>query len=197
MRSPVLLAAALTLPLLAACDDLGRNAAKIFPFLEKVDEDLAEPTVVCDPPFSSPTPRNGIVADIGCGSVVEGNNSTGSRVWGDSFYQTVFCTPQRNQYDNSPEDIYRLKVPSDYEAEVTLVSDCVDLDLVGVSWQERSIPGAEHRGAISQCDMDTSRKGGKLRLNAVGRDWYYLVGIDGKGGATGNYRLKVKCYTFR
>lgn len=197
VAATLLAAALLASPLLAGCDDLGRNAAKVFPVLEKVDEDLAEPSVPCEPPFSSPAARNGIIADLTCGSVVEGNNTTGSKLWGDDFYQAAFCTPERNQYDNAPEDIYRLKVPSDYEAEVTLVTDCAELDLVGVSWQERSVPQAAHKGSINQCDMDTTRKGGRLRLNAVGKDWYYLVGVDGKGGAMGNYRLKVKCYTFR
>lgn len=194
----MLLLSLLALPLLGTgCDDLGRNAAKVFPVLEKVNEDYADPNVPCDPSFSSPSSREGIAGEITCDSVIEGNNSTGTHLWGDSFYQDAFCTVERNRYDNAPEDIYRLKVPSDLEAEVKLVSDCADLDLVGVSWQERSIPRAEHHGAISQCDMDVGRKGGKLRLNAVGKDWYYLVGVDGKDGATGNYRLSVRCYTFR
>ncbi|MCK6503129.1 hypothetical protein L6R53_07000 [Myxococcota bacterium] len=185
------------LPLALSCDELGRNAAKVFPVLEKVDEDYAEPSIPCDPPFQSPTARNGIVADITCDSEVEGNNATGTRLWGDTFYQKAFCTPERNQWDNGPEDIYRLKVPADLEATVTMVTDCAELDLVGVSWQERSVPRTEHHSAINQCDMDIGRKGGKLRLNAVGKDWYYLVGVDGRNGETGNYRLKVKCTTFR
>ena len=188
----------LSLLVLLGCDELGRNAAKVFPVLEKVDEDYAEPSIACEPPFATPSPRsNGIVADIECGAVIEGNTSTGTRLWGDDFYQDAFCTVDRSQYDNSPELIYRLHVPADLEAEVRLISDCVDLDVVGVSWQEKSVPRVEHRGAINQCDMDIGRKGGKLLLNAVGKDWYYLVGIDGKNGATGNFRLSVKCHTFR
>lgn len=188
----------LLLVLATGCDDFGRNAAKVFPILEKVDEDLAEPSIACDPPYPTPSPRNnGIVASLECGAVVEGNTANGSKLWGDDFYQKAFCTPERNQYDSSPEIIYRLHVPSDLEAEVKLISDCADLDLVGVSWQEESVPKPEHARRINQCDMDTTRKGGSLRLNAVGRDWYYLVGIDGKAGVTANYRLSVKCYSFR
>lgn len=188
----------LILMLATGCDELGRNAAKVFPVLEKVDEDYAAPSIDCKHPYPTPSPRsNGIVGTLECGSVVEGNTADGSRLLGDNFYQGAFCTPERNQYDNSPEIIYRLHVPADLEAEVKLISDCVDLDLVGISWQEESVPRVEHKGRINQCDMDIGRKGGKLRLNAVGKDWYYLVGIDGKAGVTGNYRLSVKCYTFR
>ncbi len=180
------------------CDDMGRNAAKVFPVLEKIDEDLAQPSIDCEPPYPTPTPRaNGIVGNITCGSVIEGNTANGTKLLGDDFYQSAFCTPERSQYDASPELIYRLEVPSDLEAEVTLISDCADLDLVGISWAEERVPKPEHGRSISQCDMDTTRKGGKLRLNAVGKDWYYLVGVDGKGGQTANFRLSVKCYTFR
>ncbi len=184
--------------LATGCDDLGRNAAKVFPVLEKVNEDYAEPSIDCDPAYPTPSPRsNGIVGTLTCGSVIEGNTSGGTKLWGEDFYQAAHCSVERDQWEQAPELIYRLNVPADLEAEVKLVSDCVDLDLVGVSWADDRIPKPEHGRSISQCDMDISRKGGKLRLNAVGKDWVYLVGVDGKGGVSGNFRLSVKCYTFR
>lgn len=182
---------------LLACDEVGRDMAKAFPIMEKLDEEFAEPAYPCDPPFQSPSARDGIVGELQCGSEVQGNNAGGSTLWGDTFYQKAMCTPAREQYDSSPEDIWRLNIPADLEAEVTLISDCADLDLVGVSWQDDSIPKTEHHIRINQCDMDVGRRGGKLRLNAVGKDWTYLVGVDGKGGQTGNYKLRVRCYTFR
>ncbi|MCB9777291.1 MAG: hypothetical protein H6742_01840 [Alphaproteobacteria bacterium] len=183
---------------LAGCDELGRNAAKVVPALEKVNDDYAEPTMECEPALTAPTSRNGLHGKLTCGSSIEGGTQGGSRKWGDDFYQKAFCAPARQNYDNSPEVVYELMVPADLEAEVRLVSDCVDLDLVGVAWGDESrLPEAAHGRSIAQCDMDTGRKGGKLRLNAVGKDTRYLVGVDGKNGATGNYRISVKCYTFR
>ena len=41
--------------------------------------------------------------------------------------------------------------------------------------------------------MDDSKRGGKIRLNSVMKPATYLIGVDGKKGAVGNYRLSVEC----
>ena len=36
-----------------------------------------------------------------------------------------------------------------------------------------------------------------IKLSSVGKDITYLVGVDGKKGASGNYRIMVQCRTYR
>ena len=41
--------------------------------------------------------------------------------------------------------------------------------------------------------MDDTIRGGKITLNSVNKPVTYLVGVDGKKGAVGNYRLSGEC----
>lgn len=177
----------------------GRKAAKVVPALEKVNEDFATEPVDCGEDWSSPTPRNnGIMGKIECGGELEGNNRNGNMIWGDDFYQKAFCTPQRNDYEDSPEAVYELIVPANVQADVYLDTDCTDLDLVSVGWQDtKDVPTVKHHNRIRECEFDDKKGSGKITLTTVDRAQRFLVGVDGKYGEVGNFRLRVKCQTYR
>lgn len=144
-----------------------------------------------------PTPQGQALGTLECGSTVTGSSHVGAARWGDDFYQRAFCTPKRSRYDDAPEVLYRLEVPENTQAEVVLESPCADLDVVAVAWQLDGVPGVEHVGRIRECEMDTKSGGGKLTLTTVDKAQVFLVGVDGKDGDEGNYRLTVSCGTFR
>lgn len=182
----------------ASCDNVTRSVSKAVPVLEKVDEDLAAEPVECDQPLPTPAARSGIIGTLTCGSVVTGNTAGGNHRWGDTFYQKSFCTPERHNYDDAPEAVYALELPANVQADVRLDSNCVDLDVVAVGWQDKhSVPNTAHHVRIRECEMDTSRGGGNVRMTTVNQPQRYLIGVDGKEGAIGNYRLTVKCSTYR
>ena len=199
-RRPVL---ALTLGLgavmvLGCTDSCGKQAAKVLPVLEKVNPDYAEPELACDPAFPTASPSGCVIQTITCGDQVEGNTASGRFNWGDDFYQKAFCTPQRHDYDDSPEAIYMLKVPGDVQADIRLESPCADLDLVAVGWNDATTcPTVAHTIRIVECEMGTKGGSDSVRMTTVEKPQSYLIGVDGKNGATGNFRITVKCSTYR
>ena len=145
-----------------------------------------------------PTPTGEVVATLACGERVSGSSGKGARRLGDDFYQQAFCSPRRSRYDDAPEVIYRLELPPDTKAELSLESPCADLDLFAVAWQLPGVPGLEHVGRIRECEMDTrTGDGGKLTLTSVARPEVFLVGVDGKDGAEANYAISVSCGGYR
>lgn len=174
----------------------GRKATKVVPALEKVNPEFATEPIECDPPYRTPAPIGCSQGTLTCGSSVEGATRGSKSRWGDDFYQAKFCTPQRHDYDYSPEAVYTLDVPADIMADVYLTSDCADLDVVAMAWPDTDrCPTSSH--AISECEMDTKRGGGKVRMTTVNNPQTYLLVVDGKKGAEGNFRLTVKCSTYR
>ncbi len=188
----------LSLLLLSGCSDLGPTLARVVPALEVLDPELAAEPVECDPPIPTPSPnRTGVVGTLSCGDVVEGNTSVGNSIWNDQFYvHSAYCTPAVHYYDQAPEVIYRLQVPPNNEATVRLDSNCVDLDVSMVAWQDQqTVPNDKH--SIAECQMDDSSGSGTVLGTAVDKPYTYLVGVDGKKGAVGNYRLTVTCRIYR
>ena len=184
--------------LLAGCDWFGSSVARVIPALEVINPELAAEPVDCDPPIPTPSPgHTGVIGTLACGDVVEGNTSVGNSVWNDQFYvHAAYCTPAVHYYDQAPEVIYRIEVPPNHEATVQLDSNCVDLDVSMVAWQDTtSVPHDKH--SIAECQMDDSTGGGTVRGTAVDKPYTYLVGVDGKKGAIGNYRLTVTCRIYR
>jgi hypothetical protein len=45
--------------------------------------------------------------------------------------------------------------------------------------------------------MSTKRGGGTIRITSVDKPESHLIIVDGKKGVTGNFRLSVKCTTYR
>jgi hypothetical protein len=175
----------------------GRTAAKVVPYVKKVDPVYGTEPVDCDPPTKTASPQGCIIDTLTCGDEIEGNNSGGRNLYGDDFYNEKFCSPQRHNWDDSPEAIYGLIIPPNVEASVTLVSDCGDLDIASLSWTDFSrCPNSNH--PINQCEMNESKpEGGTLKITTVDRKEQHLLVVDGKKGTVGNFRLLVKCTTYR
>ena len=175
-----------------------RQVAKVVPALETVSTELTREKMQCDTPIKTATPRGCSIQTITCGSVVEGNNPGMARHFGDSFYVAAFCTPQRHYYEESGEAVYRLEIPANIQADVKLESDCADLDVVSFTWDETDrCPTEDHSSRLLPCEMDTDSGGGSIRMTSVDKPEIYVVAVDGKQGASGNYRLTVTCATYR
>lgn len=181
-----------------SCDRLGPLAAKFIPPLEAMNEEWAAKQMECAPPIATPAVHNCVVGRLSCGDTVEGYSGAGKARYGDRFFVGAKCTPMRQDYELAPEVNYRLKLPPDTEATVELISDCGDLDLYAFRWEHKSAcPTAKHYDRILECEMDTTPRGGRVKLTSIQKPVNYLVGVDGKKGAIGNYRLSVQCRKYR
>ena len=175
-----------------------RQVAKVVPAVEQVTQEITREKVQCDTPIKTPSPRGCTIETLTCGSVVEGNNTGMARHFSDQFYVSAFCTPYRHYYEEAGEAVYRLEVPANIQVDVTLESDCADLDVFSMSWADTSsCPNLGHTGRIRECEMDEHPGGGHIRMTTVDKPQVYTVGVDGKQGQTGNFRLTVKCSTYR
>lgn len=182
---------------LVGCEWLGPSVARVIPALEVADPGLAAKPLPCDEPIPTPRTRaDCTIAELTCGDVVEGNTEGGNNEWGDDIYKNAFCTVERHHYDRAPEAVYRLLVPPNVQASVRLDSNCADLDVVALAWEETD-RCPSHRHAIHECEMDVGRGGGTIMVQTVDRPQRYMLGVDGKNGATGNYRLTVECRQYR
>ncbi len=183
--------------LMMSCDWMGPTVARMIPALEVIDPELAAEPVECDEPI--PTRRPGgdcVVGTLACGDVIEGYTGVGNSSWGDDFYGNAFCTPANHYYDQSPEVVYRIEVPANTEASVRLDSNCVDLDIAMIAWQDKTSCPHE-RNPIAECQMDDSKGSGTVKGTAVDKPYTYLVAVDGKKGVKGNFRLTVECRIYR
>jgi hypothetical protein len=184
--------------LVAACDRLGPVAAKFIPPLESMNEEWAAKQMDCEPPIATPRTRNCVIGRIACGDTVEGHSAAGKKRYNDRFWTGAKCTPRRMDYELAPEVTYKLRLPPNTEATVELIADCGDLDLFAFRWEHKtSCPSNLHYDRILECEMDTTPRGGRVKLTSIGKDINYLVGVDGKKGATGNYRISVQCRNYR
>ena len=184
---------------LLSCSDLGYIATQAVPALEQVNPSWGLPKVDCDEERPSPKPVRGCVThEISCGDTVEGTTIGGDNNYGDDFFQRAYCTPRRNDYERSPEAIYKLRLGSNVKAVIRLDSNCIDLDQFAIAWEDQKCPTKKHAESIRECEFDDNPEGGKpIVVTTVDREQTYLVGVDGKHGAQGNFRLSVECYLYR
>lgn len=174
--------------------DATQTIKKFVPALQEVNEDFRYEDVACEPAFNTPKPMGCYIEKISCGDVIEGNNAGGPERFGDDMYVRGTCTPERHDYTNTPEAVYALTVPPDTRAKIRLDSNCADLDLVAFFWDDlRSCPTADHAHLFRECEMETNDGSGKVMVTTVDKARNYLVAVDGKRGATGNFRLTVEC----
>ena len=195
---PLMLPAMVAVPSLIACTavDCGRKVNKVVPAVRELDPEYATEPVSCDPENKMPAPRGCTQGRLTCGDVVEGSNAPGRFTFDDDFYQHMLCTPERNHYDEAPAAVYRLEIPADVMATVTLISDCAELDIASYRWEEDDrCPNVKHPRA--QCEMDVSDRGGHITISTVNVPENHLLIIDGQKGETGNFRVKVDCKTYR
>ncbi len=197
-RAARLVTGAVTALSILACSgtNCGRAVYTLIPAVEKLDPEFGTEPVPCDADFPTPAPRGCAMTEIHCGETLEGNTSYGKANFGDDFYRAAFCTVEANQYQLATEAIYTLTVPGNDMAEIHLASDCAELDVVAVAWAEDDrCPTASHR--IVECEMDVSSRGGSVQVATVDRAQTYLIAVDGKQGAVGNFRLSVDCWNYR
>ena len=182
--------------LFAACDEVGHVAAKAVPALERVDPSWGAQRVDCDAIRTTQRPIRGCAfAEIKCGDTIESTTQNGSRNFGDDFYQKGHCTPQRNDYEASPEAVYKLRLDGNVKAVIRLDSNCADLDPFAISWSENRCPTTSSN--IRECEFDDKSGGGTIVLTTVDNPQTYLVGVDGKYGAEANFRMTIECSLYR
>lgn len=185
--------------LLFGCENGCHTATKVIPALEYVDPSWGAEPVDCDVDHPDPDARSGCISrELQCNTTFEATTRGGKSHFGDDFYQQGWCTPQRNNYENSPEAVYQLRVPPNTQVDMRLDSNCADLDLVAMQWESSSCPKLKHTNSIQkECEMNTREDGGSLRLTTTENPLTYLVAVDGKQGAYGNFRLTVNCKLYR
>ncbi len=199
-RGRTLLAA--LVPLVLACGggaftNCGRAVHKVVPAVEELDPEYATEPIDCGEPYPTGALRGSYIQEIRCGDSITGNTSKGEKHFDESFYQAQKCTPERHSYELAPEAPYRLIVPENTWADITLASDCVDLDIFSANWDDkRRFPTKSHVN-ITQCEGDTSPRGGTITITTVNQPEAHLVWVDGKVGATGNFRIDVNCRKYR
>ncbi len=194
----------LFLSLLMACDSMGYIATKAVPSIEQVKPSWANP-VDCDEKRVAPaiTKKKCFAEMLSCDInsapiIIEGTTIGGKSLIGDDFYQGAKCDPARTYFfRDSPEAIYQLTVAPDTKAEIRLDTNCAELDVFAASWDRKSCPTKKHASMIRECEMDTKEGDGAIILTTVTKPQTYLVGVDGKEGASGNFRLTIQCSAYR
>lgn len=131
-----------------------------------------------------------VTAELACGQIVEGHTQGGQAAWGDDFYRAHYCLPLPQRY-TGPERLYRVKIAADTRVEVLLESPCADLDLFALIWGQDSCPTTEH--LATECEADEHPGGGRVQVITDRNPKTLLVGVEGKQGATGPFRLQVRC----
>jgi hypothetical protein len=156
-----------------------------------VGQRVTEPAMPCDKPVNAAAPISCVSGRIECGQTIESTTEGGESNWDDDFYAAKFCIPALDGHPG-PERVYVLDAPAQAGVDVRLVSDCVDLDLIGVRFgYTGTCPGVGH--AVPQCEGDDHRGGGRIHIETFDRSEQWLIGVDGKAGATGTFRLYVEC----
>lgn len=148
------------------------------------DRDLKKPAADC------------ALAMLKCGESVEASNEGQGKRFDDDFYQSKYCTPQRHRYVDSPEAIWAIDLPADTQADVVLHTDCVDLDLFSIRWAEATTCPSRSSGT-GECEGSTRSGDDTVRIQTVQRPERHLIWVDGKAGATGNFRIEVQCRNYR
>jgi len=193
------------LSLLWSCDDAKQMATVAVPILEDSNPSWARP-VDCDEkraPIlsdSSTAFTQSFLCDVNQRApfTIEGTTIKGQNLLHDDFFQQAKCTPARTHfYRNSPEAMYQLKMAPNTMAEIRLDTNCTDLDPFAFSWDRRSPPTSKHASGIRECEMNTYDGDGTFKITTVDRPQTYILGVVGKDGMAGNFRLTIKCRSYR
>jgi hypothetical protein len=182
------------------CDATGAFMSKFIPALEFMNEEWAPITMECDTMYPSRKPKRCITATLKCGDTIRGNNKMGRSNWDDTFYRRATCFAISKPGGHSgPEMVYKIKVPPHTNAIASLKSDCVDLDVFTLRWNDKDLvcPKEAHAARVGECQADQSPRGGsRATMSATQREETYLIAVDGKGAAVGNFELTIECRNF-
>lgn len=150
----------------------------------------------CGAPIDTPRAKGCTIGKLSCGDVIEANNQEQTNQFDDDFVVGKYCAPQRNDYGDGPDARWMLEIPENTQADITLTSECVDLDLFSVRWASATkCPTAGV--STGECEGSTKTGEDHVRITSVSRAENHLVWVDGKSGVTGNFRLEIKCKNYR
>lgn len=148
----------------------------------------------CAQSFSQAPPTEDCLESetLACGDVVEGTLDGGGTRYGASSWEGWACTvnASRHGYDG-PERAWRLSLPERTSARLVLDTPCADLDVFVLYWPTDSCPTPDTLAHVCEAG-DGSAAMDVARVGSVNAE-QDLVFIDGKDGATGNFRLSVVC----
>lgn len=147
----------------------------------------APPGVRCDEPIAQDVAPDGTAGVLACGGWVLGGTAGGIGRFDEAFYRDADCAGIRRHGGN--ERIYRLDVPSDQRAVVSLDSPCGALDLVAL----RSEQFPTSADAVEACEAGSGSGGGRS-VELWGEDaatWYVVV--QGHAAEEHNFSLSVAC----
>jgi len=181
---------------LSGCDTLGPFFAQFIPALEYANEEWAPITMDCEEPYSSRKPKRCTSQTIRCGDTIRGNNKMGRSRWSSDFYRKATCLAVSSAGGHGgPEMVYKVTVPKHTRAVAKLKSDCVDLDVFALRWNDRDLecPKKAHAQRVGECQADLSPRGGQATMTATTREENYLIAVDGKAAAVGNFELTIEC----
>jgi hypothetical protein len=149
----------------------------------------------CGDLIETPAPQGFAVGRIECGQTIQASNNNGTEFFGDDFYVYHFCSPQRHDYDDSPEVAYQLTVPADKKATVFVNSDCAQVDVAIMSWDDPRSPPTTNGRRLNECEMRPKRDSTSVATVTVPQE--YMVVVDGRNGSVGNFTLTVECKDYR
>lgn len=149
------------------------------------------PAMACDAEVPQDPPVGCLSGTLRCGDTIEGTTVGGESRWDDSFYAGKFCFPAFWGH-GGPERAYLFQAPAHTGVTIRLQSDCADLDLIAVSYgYSGTCPDLDH--AVGACEGDDKSGGGRVYIESLQRGATWVIGVDGKGGEVGPFRLKVDC----
>lgn len=176
--------------LLVGCREAQQMAAKAKLAAQEAKERATTPPMPCDATVEDKAPDNCLSGLLQCGQTIEGTTKNGNKDYDDSFYANKFCFPAGDDR-SGPERVYLFKAPANQDIVLKLQSDCVDLDLVAMAWAyDGSCPTENH--LTPECEAQNHVGGDKVRLNTF-KERDYVVIVEGKGGASGTFRLSADC----
>ncbi len=173
------------------CAQVDTYKQKAVSLAEQARRKATTPPMPCDAKVPDDPATSCVTGKLWCGATVEGTTLGGHHDWDGDFYNAKFCTPGGDY--SGPERVYALDVPEYTSAIVELQSDCVDLDLFAFAftWSSGDCPGMDHN--IPNCDSNVASGGGEIELQTFQNPGAYLIGVDGKNGESGTFRLTVRC----
>lgn len=163
---------------------------------ELIPAETYDADIECGTVKAARTPRGKdcVTAELVCGDTIVGTTEGGLSEYDDKFYSgDSFCSSLPDNYSGT-ERAYRFAMPANAEAVVSLDSACGgDMDLIAIRWpDEHTCPNIHH--TIGQCDEDDSKGDGQLELFSDRHPRTFLLVVEGKDGADGEFGLKVDCW---
>ena len=129
---------------------------------------------------------------IACGQTIRGHTRGGVNRYDTRFHEQFQCWPATRNKDSGDERVYRLEMPADTRAYVTLDTPCADLDATMIKLQTNECP--KSNSLIRQCHS-LPKDGTTREVMYVEWDkpsvWWIVV--EGRSEEEGAFALSVQC----